>query len=171
VKHLGLLRHAKSGWGEAKLADFDRLLNERGRAAARRLGEELQALGISFDLAVVSPARRAAETWSLLRERWALSPPFREERRLYGASSEQLAEIIAEIEWETERLLLVGHNPGLHHLALDLTTGDASALRQQVAAQLPTCALAEIELPIESWIEIAGARGSLSRFQRPRDLD
>lgn len=171
MKHLGLLRHAKSDWGDAKLADFDRPLNERGRMAARRIGKELQALKISYDLALISPARRAAETWALLRELWTADLEVREDYRLYCASFEQLADIIAETQIELDRLLLVGHNPGLHHLAFELTQGDSAPLREELTAKFPTCALAEIELPIENWSDVAGARGILSRFLRPRKLD
>lgn len=171
MKRLGLLRHAKSDWGDAKLADFNRPLNERGRMAARRMGKELRALEIGYDVALISPARRAAETWALLRERWTTDLAVREEHRLYGASSKQLGDIIAQAGIESDRLLLVGHNPGLHYLAFDLTQGDTSPLRGQLAGKFPTCALAEIKLPIENWSDIAGARGILSRFLRPCELD
>lgn len=171
MKHLGLIRHAKSDWNNPKLEDFDRPLNERGRAAARRMSKELKALAIGYDLVLVSNALRAVQTWALLHEHWTIDVAAHEECRLYGASSEQLAKIIAETGMKANWLLLVGHNPGLHDLAYDLTQGDSSPLHEQLAAKFPTCALAEIELPIENWREIADARGVLSRFLRPRDLD
>lgn len=166
MKRLGLLRHAKSSWEDSALADFDRPLNERGREAASAMGRELRRLDLQFDLALISPARRAIETWNIVETNWHSGILPEQEPRLYGAPAELLVAIISETDERVDRLLLVGHNPGLHHLAFDLT----SAQHEQLAAKFPTGTLAEIALPIASWTEIGGSGGKLARFLRPRDL-
>ena len=162
MKRLGILRHAKSDWGDPALDDFDRPLNERGRKAATRMGEEFRALGLGFDLALVSTARRAAETFDRLSRSWGDAPEAREEPRLYGASLHRLLAILAESDSAIERLLIVGHNPGMQELAGRLA---------ETGRRFPAGALAEIELAISDWADIGGASGRLVRFVRPSDLD
>ncbi len=171
MKLLGLLRHAKSSWDHPGLDDFDRPLNARGREAAARMGEEFRKLGLDYDFALVSPASRASDTFAQVRERWGPNLDARPEPRLYGASVENLLAVIAQTPADIERLLLVGHNPGLHQLATQLTTDDGSPHRMALAAKLPTASLVEIGLHVESWAESAGSTGNLLRFLRPRDVD
>ncbi len=171
MKRLGILRHAKSSWDDPALDDFDRSLNQRGREAATRMGEVFRSLGLSFDLALVSPARRAAETFDRLCKRWGQEITAREEPRIYGASVDGLLDIVGQSGSEIGRLLLVGHNPGLHELAVELTRAYLSPEAAVLAAKFPTGSLAEIELPIRNWAEVQGATGRLVRFLRPRDLD
>ncbi len=172
MKLLGLLRHAKSSWDDPAVSDFDRPLNERGRTAAIRMGEEFRKLGLDYDLALVSTARRAADTFALVRDCWGRGPDLdvRPEPRLYAASLDDLLAIIAETPSAVERLLLVGHNPGLHQLATRLVQGGASPLETALAAKLPTCTLVEIGLRTQAWVQ-QQAGGDLLRFLRPRDLD
>jgi phosphohistidine phosphatase len=171
VKLLGLLRHAKSSWDHPALDDFDRPLNERGRAAAARIGEEFRKLELNYELALVSPARRAADTFALVRDGCGSALSTRRELRLYAATVQELLAIIAETPPDIERLLLVGHNPGLHQLAMRLAGDDDSPQRTTLAAKLPTGSLVEIGLPVQSWAESAGSTGNLLRFLRPQDLD
>ena len=72
--------------------DFDRRLNERGRADAPRMGEEMRKLGLDFDLILSSPAARAAETAKLA----GLSPRF--DQRIYDASAGELLAIVQEAD-------------------------------------------------------------------------
>ncbi|MBA3527045.1 MAG: histidine phosphatase family protein [Pseudomonadota bacterium] len=170
MKRLGLLRHAKSSWDDPALGDFDRPLNARGRAAAKRMGEEFGKLGLAYDLVLVSPARRAAETLAGIREGWGVDFDSQPEPKLYAASSKDLLDIIAAIPVQVERLLLVGHNPGLHELAMQLTKGSGSVFREALAPNLPTGSLVEIGLHTSTWPQ-AAVGGDLLRFLRPRELD
>ncbi len=170
MKRLGLLRHAKSSWDDPALGDFDRPLNARGRAAAKRMGEEFGKLGLAYDLVLVSPARRAAETFAGVSEGWGVELDSRSEPKLYAASCDDLLGIIAATPVQVERLLLVGHNPGLHQLAMQLARGKGSAFREALAPNLPTGSLIEIGLHTSTWPQ-AAAGGDLLRFLRPRELD
>ena len=169
MKILTLLRHAKSTWDDPVARDFDRPLNRRGRKAARRVGEEMRRLGLEFDLALASPAVRVRETLDEVEAGYGrpLSPAFDE--RVYLATPEALLDLVRGTGDAFERLLLVGHNPGLESLAISLDGG--SGLRDRVAEKYPTGTLAEIELPAGRWIEVAPGTGRIARFIRPRDLD
>jgi phosphohistidine phosphatase len=170
MKSLTLLRHAKSGWDDAVSRDFDRPLNPRGRRAARTVGQEMKAQGLAFDLVLASPARRVIET---LEEVAAVFGPLNAEfdQRLYLASTATLIDIVRAAPAEADRLLLVGHNPGLEELALGLSGRDEGPLRREVEVKYPTGTVAEIALPVERWAEVGEGKGRIERFIRPRDLD
>ncbi|HEX8308455.1 MAG TPA: histidine phosphatase family protein [Allosphingosinicella sp.] len=170
MKTLTLLRHAKSGWDDPVSRDFDRPLNPRGRKAARAVGREMKAHGLAFDLVLASPARRVIET---LEEVAAAFGPIRPhfDQRLYLAPVATLIEIVRATPRNVDRLLVVGHNPGLEELALCLSQGDEAGLRGEVAVKYPTGTVAEIPLDVERWSEVAQGSGRIERFIRPRDLD
>ncbi len=169
MKILTLLRHAKSAWDDPVARDFDRPLNARGRRAAQTIGREMRAQGLVFDQVIASPAVRVVETLRDVEQGYGrgLEPSF--DKRIYLASTDLLLEVIHGASEEAERLLIVGHNPGLEKLALLLTSG--GELRAEIAVKYPTATLAQIELPIERWSDIAEGAGTVSRFIRPRDLD
>ena len=169
MKTLTLLRHAKSAWDDPVQRDFDRPLNKRGRKAAQTIGREMRSLGLSFDQVIASPAARVVETLQDVEQGYGrgLEPSF--DKRIYLASTDLLLEVIHSAPDAAERLLIVGHNPGLEKLALLLTT--CGELRAEIAVKYPTATLAEIELQVERWEEVSEGVGTISRFIRPRDLD
>jgi phosphohistidine phosphatase len=171
MKILTLLRHAKSGWDDPVARDFDRPLNKRGRRAARTVGREMKALGLVFDKVVASPAVRVVETLADVEEGYGapIRPAYDE--RAYLASTATLLELIRETDDGAERLLIVGHNPGLESLTMLLTHESGGALRDEVATKYPTATLAEICLPVDHWNDVLEGEGTLARFIRPRDLD
>jgi len=119
MQRLILLRHGKTESVAASGGDFERRLTERGRRDAALIGRVLAEAGITPDLAMVSAARRAQETWK------EASPAFpharcENSRRLYLASSEQLAQTVATATEPVNCLIIVGHNPGLHEYAVSL---------------------------------------------------
>jgi phosphohistidine phosphatase len=168
MKILTLLRHAKSGWDDPVVRDFERPLNPRGRRAARTVAREMRRLGLGFDLILASPARRVVETIAEVAAEFGPLPADYDER-LYLASPETLLDVVHQAPAGADRLLLVGHNPGLESLALALSS--AGPLRSEAELKYPTATLAEIALPIESWGEARAGDGELRRFIRPRDLD
>jgi phosphohistidine phosphatase len=168
MKILTLLRHAKSGWDDPVLRDFDRPLNPRGRRAARTIGREMRRLGLGFDRIVASPARRVVETLEEVAEAFGPLEP-RYDERLYLATAEMLREVARETDDGVDRLLLVGHNPGFEELVLRVSA--ESALRSEAAVKYPTATLAEMTLAGPSWRHLADGAATLTRFLRPRDLD
>ena len=171
MKTLTLLRHAKSSWDGPAASDFDRPLSKRGHRAARTIGRELKAQEIGFDAVIASPAARVVETVTDLAEGYGspIRPAF--DPRIYLGSVATLLAVVRETDDAAERLLMVGHNPGLEALAMLLTRDDGNVLRGELATKYPTATLAEIALPIDHWRDAAAGTGALARFIRPRDLD
>jgi len=161
VKTLYLLRHAKSSWTDSSLRDFDRPLNERGRAAAPLIGKHLAAETLIDPLLICSPSLRTRETAELvLREaNLRLQPHF--DGRIYEASLRDLFQVISEIDDKTHAAILIGHNPGLEELFASLT-GEPRPM--------PTCALAKILFDVLSWKALGAGEGTLEWFVTPKEL-
>jgi phosphohistidine phosphatase len=154
MKSLTLFRHAKTERDSDSGRDFDRRLMDRGRDDAKRMGDEIRGLGLTFDLILSSPAARAAETGEIA----GLEARF--DQRIYDASTGDLLAIVQTVDEGIERLAMVGHNPGFERLASRLLGGPI---------ELPTGSLVEISLPIDSWRD-AGQGGQLVRFLKPKEL-
>ncbi|MEE4206791.1 MAG: histidine phosphatase family protein [Erythrobacter sp.] len=172
MKLLGLLRHAKSDWGDANLRDFDRGLNERGRRGAKVIGDHLRDHGTAWDLLLASPAVRVRETLAgALPER---DPVF--DTRLYLASFETILETVqnhaAKAADEPGAVLVSGHNPGLQELILELVSpSHETDLFREAAIKFPTASYAILECPVDSWADLKPRTAKLVHFARPRDLD
>jgi len=172
MKRLTILRHAKSSWDDAGLADFDRPLNDRGWKAARRVGRELKQRKFHFDLCVASTAARVRETLDGLVEGYG-QPDFeiRFEPRIYESSLPTLTDIVRGLPDSSHAALLVGHNPGLHQLVLELAEDDAKGLRDRAEDKFPTAALAVIELHRNHWSDIDAGSGEIVELIFPKELD
>lgn len=168
MKTLTLLRHAKSGGDEPGLRDFDRPLNAKGRRAAETMGRHLHAEGFAFDRVVASPAVRVVETLDAVGEGYGASLRPDWDRRLYLAAAETLLDVARE--QTADRVLLVGHNPGLEELALMLVPFCANGLRGAVERKYPTASVAELHVEGD-WAMLDTGGATLTRFVRPRDLD
>jgi phosphohistidine phosphatase len=172
MKRLTILRHAKSSWYEPNRDDFDRPLNERGRKAARRIGRELNRRKMDFDFALASAAARVRETLDGVAETFGeFRFPVRFDRNVYLASAATLLDLIHDLPGDAQRALLVGHNPGLQRLIVELTVDDRDGLRQRVADKYPTAALAVVELPAEQWRDVSPGSGKLLDLILPKELD
>jgi phosphohistidine phosphatase len=138
MQRLILFRHAKTEARAPGGEDIDRALTERGRADAGRMGQILADAGETPDLALVSPAVRARETWTLASQ--AL-PPAREEVRdgLYDATPEDVADELTRGVASAGTVMVVGHNPSLHELAISLLENGAAdpADIERVSAGFP----------------------------------
>lgn len=164
MKMLGILRHAKAAMDLPGGNDFDRPLDERGRADARRLGQELKSRRKRFDLVLASAAVRVRETVEELSAGYGEALPVRFEPELYSATASTLREAIRAIPDEFHAPLIVGHNPTLQQIVLDLTDADPHGRRAKVAAGFPTAALALIALPAQHWREVAPGTGEISEL-------
>ena len=172
MKRLSLLRHAKSSWDDPHLDDFNRPLVERGWKAARRIGRELKRRNMAFDLCVASTAARARETLDGLIERYG-DPDFeiRFEPRLYAATTATLLDVVRHLPDKAGAVLLVGHNPGLQQLALELTHADPEGLRARIETKFPTAALARIHLRQHHWENIKADSGEVVELIIAKELD
>ncbi len=171
MKRLAVLRHAKSSWDQQQLDDFARPLSARGRKAAKRMGVELARRGLDFDLVLASPAARVRETVDGVQEKLELRASVVFEPRIYLADGRQLFSIIRELSEDVRLPLIVGHNPGLERLVVELTREEEDHLRERVARKFPTGAFALLELPATRWSKIKEASGKIVELILPRDLD
>jgi phosphohistidine phosphatase len=162
------MRHAKSSRPSGML-DVDRPLSARGRKAAVLIGDYLDDEELLPDLVLVSPARRAQETWSLVQP--ALGPvAMRPEPRVYDAPAARLLSIIQELDPMTETVLIIGHNPGCEDLARLLAShGDGEAL-SRMRQKYPTAGLAVIDCDCPGWANVKARGGKLDRFVTPKFL-
>lgn len=169
MKTLTLLRHAKSGWDDPVARDFDRPLNPKGQRAAAMMGRHMRDLGLAFDRVVASPAVRVMETLDHVGRGYGadLAPEW--DRRIYLASAATLLDLVQTLPQDADRVLLVGHNPGLEELVLLLSSAE-DALRGDVEVKFPTASLAVLQLA-DGWPSADAGRATLTRFVRPRDLD
>ena len=167
MKRIHILRHAKSSWKDPALVDHDRPLAGRGRRAATAIGKYLRAQHIDPDLVLCSTAVRARQT--LARIEPALGQQeVKVERALYGAGAGALIARLRTLPAKCSSVLVIGHNPGLEDLVLELAR--PSAQRDAVAVKFPTAALATLELDIDGWGELGPGGAELTAFVRPRDL-
>lgn len=164
-----LLRHAKTERAEPGGHDRDRKLIKRGRSDAPVIGAYMARHGLIPDLALVSPAARAQETWALIAPAFAKTPRVTKDERIYNAGPERLMAVIEQTRG-VHSLLVVGHNPSLHDVAMQLiATGDAKS-REHVAEKLPTSGLVVINFSIDDWSELQPQSGRLEHFVTPRLL-
>ena len=167
MRRLMLLRHAKTERAEPGESDRDRKLMQRGREDAPVLGAYMAHHGLVPDLALVSPAARAQETWMLLATVFAKTPRMQIDDRIYNSSPRNLLQVIAEPR-KARRLLVVGHNPSLHEFALQLIAAGNIEAREQLREKLPTSGLVVMDLPIDDWALVRPHAARLERFVTPR---
>lgn len=173
MKSLTLLRHAKSGWDDPVARDYDRPLNERGRRAAQLMGSHAQSAAFDVDSIISSPAVRCTETLDLFQPAAGLGTMEAHwDRRIYLASSATLIDVLRDLNDDDNSVLMVGHNPGMEDLILDLVPDDGSSpLRDLAEEKFPTSSLATMELDVASWADVDMRTARLTMFVRPRDLD
>jgi phosphohistidine phosphatase len=168
---LSLIRHAKSSWESPGLDDHERPLAKRGASAAPEIGKYMRRERLRPDLVLCSGAVRARATLALLVAELGPTPPeVRFDDALYLASPAAMLDVIRHVEPQYPHVMVVGHNPGLHALALELV-GDGD--RKDIAAlatKFPTAALAVLTFNADSWSEIRAASGRLEHFVTPRDI-
>jgi phosphohistidine phosphatase len=142
-----VLRHAKSSWGDPALPDHDRPLNARGEKDAPRMAHLVCEQGLAPALILSSTAARALATAQAVQAAAGPGCELRPLDGLYAAGPQAYVEALARLGEFPQRVMVVGHNPDLEEL-VEALTGEA--------AEMPTAALAQIELPLARWSELAG---------------
>jgi phosphohistidine phosphatase len=137
VQTLIVLRHAKSDWSGDE-SDHDRPLAKRGRRQAPKAGAWLAAHAGPIDLAVVSSAARAQQTWALASAELDRPPRQHDDERLYAVSGRALKLVLDEVAADLGTVVLVAHNPGVEDLVHQLTG---------TWVALPTSAIAVVDVP------------------------
>ena len=151
------MRHAKSDY-PAGVDDHDRPLNRRGRLASALMGAWVAEAGAP-DLAYVSSAARAAETWARMR----LDAPMETRKALYHADAETMLEVARQAPDTAATLLVLWHQPGI---------GDAAnlLLGARLVPAFPTAQIVVIDVEVATWREIVFGEGALIDIAAPKDL-
>jgi phosphohistidine phosphatase len=171
-RRLIVLRHAKSAWPEG-VPDHDRPLGPRGRRDAPAAGRWLRKSGLVPDRVLCSTAQRARETWQLAEEKLGADPQTVFEDRVYGATSAELLDLARETPPGVRTLLIVGHDPAMHELTLELADaqpGDGSReVLDRVRIKFPTAAIAVLAFT-GTWAKLAPGQARLTAFATPSDF-
>lgn len=158
MKTLLLMRHAKSSWKHPELPDFERGLAKRGKKDAPLMGGLLKDKELVPQMILCSTAVRSRQTAEAVVETSGFKGELAFQEGLYLAEPEAYLAAVRALPDELERVLVIGHNPGLEGL-LQQMTGQIEAL--------PTSTIAYLSLPVQRWAEAAG--GELVEILRPAD--
>ncbi|MFJ7044142.1 SixA phosphatase family protein [Streptomyces sp. NPDC101112] len=150
LRRLVVLRHAKSAW-PVGVPDHERPLAARGRRDAPAAGRALAEADCLPDLALCSTAVRATQTWEAVAAQWGTPPPVRLDPRVYAADAAELLDVVHEVPDGVRTLLLVGHNPGLEELVLDLAGDALDDALDTVRTKFPTSAVAVLAWHGDTW--------------------
>lgn len=167
TRYVHLLRHAKSSWKDTHLDDHDRPLAGRGRRASKAIARHLREQGIDPELVLCSTARRARETLEGLEPALG-NGTVQVEAGLYAATADQLLERLRAVPDTVGSVMMIGHNPGLQQLALDLARPGRE--RHELEEKYPTAALASLAFA-GGWHDLGAGTAQLVAFVRPRDLE
>jgi phosphohistidine phosphatase len=164
MKRLYLLRHASSSWKDTSLPDHDRPLAGGGRRAANgdrpppaRPGHRAGTRPVLHGTTRARDAQRIEPALA--------TPTVRVEEDLYAASAGALVERLRNVPDTIESVMLIGHNPGLQELAVDLARPSPAV--SELATKYPTAALARLALPASSWSELHHDTAELVELMRP----
>lgn len=159
-----LVRHAKSSWKDASLADMDRPLNKRGKRSAPLMADWLVSSGARPDLILSSPAKRAFTTARAMAAASQQAPEdIQVEQDLYFTGTHGMLRTLERVDDRFLRVMMVGHNPVMTQLLNQLTGADVW--------NMPTCAIAVIGFDMESWGLVDSTAGTLVAYQTPKRLD
>lgn len=148
MKHLILLRHAKSSWKDQSLTDHDRPLNTRGKSTAPIMGQRLATKDIKPQLIISSTANRAFKTACIVAKEIKYEVKnIKTNRNLFHAWPEEMIKIVSECDDSWDKIMLVGHNPGMTMFANLL-------LKSNKFDNIPTAGLATFSLDIKNWKQI-----------------
>lgn len=167
---LWLVRHAKAVADPPPGGtDHERQLAPRGRKDAAALGKRIGAGGLGFAAGelpahvLCSTAARTTETAEQVSS--ALGLPLDRRRRLYYGTPDDVLDELRTIDDGFRSVMVVGHNPATHLLALALLSEETGERGQ--LASFPTCALAVISFDALRWQDVAMGTGVLAGFFTP----
>ncbi len=163
MKHITLIRHAKSSWKDTNLSDFDRPLNKRGKTDAPVMGKRLANKKLYPDLIISSPAKRAFATARIIAKE--IGYPVKKislNEGIYEAEVSTLVDLIKNFNNSLYHVIIIGHNPGFTNLCNFLTS--------EHIENVPTCGIVHIDLRTESWEDIKPHNGKVIDFNYPKKI-
>jgi phosphohistidine phosphatase len=162
MKILLLVRHAKSSWDAPGLSDFDRPLNERGKADAPEMAARLKEKLSGIDAFVSSPARRAKKTARYFAEVFGhKKEDLQLVEDLYGATPDAFSRTIAALDDRFASAAIFSHNPGITEFAASLTNVRVD--------DMSTCAVFAVQAETEHWSDFEQADKKFLFFDYPKN--
>jgi len=148
MKHLYIIRHARSGWAASGESDIDRTLDERGKLDAPKMAELLHKLTDGrLDLIYSSPATRALTTAKAFHNKFELKTAIDIRTDIYNGDIEDILNIISETEDNYESIAIFGHNPTFTYLLNHLASANID--------NLPPCGIGVMKLNLQNWNQLA----------------
>jgi phosphohistidine phosphatase len=164
MKTLLLIRHAKSGWDDPLLSDFDRTLTERGKSDAKMMAQRIKEQSIDIDSFVSSPAKRAKKTAKIFMkelkknvEEMLLIPD------LYEASVNNFYSTMENLEDTRNVVAVFAHNPGI--------TEFVNSLECSPVYNMPTCAVFALKIKTNHWKDFHQAEKQFLFFDYPKNQE
>ncbi|MCF6305046.1 MAG: histidine phosphatase family protein [Rhodobacteraceae bacterium] len=166
MKRLILIRHAKSSWSSGASADKSRPLNDRGRAAATKIGAWLNKQGYMPDEVISSSATRCAQTWDGISEILGKDADLRFDDTLYLASAHTMLKQLQTASGDA--VMMLGHMPGIGEFARDLRRDPAPA--HETFQKYPTGAVTVLDFKVDNWADVLMGTGKFVDYVAPREL-
>jgi len=161
MKHILLIRHAKSSWDDSSLSDFERPLNERGKTDAPAMAKKLGNKKIKIDALVSSPAKRAKQTTKYFTKEFDLKKKnIVFEPKLYEAGEENFYEVVENLKNKWDSVAIVSHNPGITSFADSLADTDID--------DMPTCSIFAVKIDTDKWKNFRPAKKEFWFFDYPK---
>ena len=162
MKTLLLARHAKSNWGDKNFSDFDRPLNEKGKADAPIMALCLQQCGYLIHQIISSDAARALETAEEYKKHLTPEQSLITHHDLYLADAETIVDIVSRISPSHSAVMIVGHNPGMSDALNYYCTENFD--------DMSSCGVGIIQFEVASWGEITEGSGDILGFENPKTI-
>ncbi len=161
MKHLYLIRHAKSSWSDPTASDFERKLNKRGKRDAPFMGSRLAKYEIIPDAIYASPAKRARKTALAVAKKIGFPQGnITFDDTLYTFTIAELFGVVQNISDKENVVFIVGHNYAITDLAVTLTGASIE--------NVPTAGIVGIDLKITSWKDVSPGTCKLLFFDYPK---
>jgi len=170
MRRLLLFRHAQAERADPGVRDFERILTDLGRKDAGRIGAYMAGHSLIPDRVAVSPAARTRATWQFAAGAFRPQPAATPADALYDATPDAILAVIKATPDIAHTLLVIGHNPGLHEVALTLIASGDVEMRERLREDLPTSGLVVVHFPIDDWSKLHPRSGRLERFVTPKTL-
>jgi len=162
MKHVLLMRHAKSSWKDDSLPDHQRPLNHRGKTDAPRMGRHLRDQGLHIDAILSSTAIRARQTVDGLLQEFPFDGEVTCFDELYNAGPGEIVSLLNQLPDDFQTVLVVGHNPSLDEF-LEIVCDECG--------HMPTACVAYIKYPLDHWADLREySKGELLQLWNPREL-
>ncbi|MGB2461593.1 MAG: SixA phosphatase family protein [Candidatus Puniceispirillaceae bacterium] len=166
MARITLFRHAKAETPDLQTADVSRVLASRGRRNAAQMGQFIKEKGLLPDLVIVSTAARTRQTWEIASGHWPDIPVIFLDS-IYEASATTIMAAIDSHGGECERVMVIGHNPGLVVLLHNLVDAPPSGVNM---SYFPTSCVADIGFDVSRIKDIEPESGRLLSLIRAREL-